>query len=376
MNNVLFVGMDSSIKLFIRPTYVYYIYDDLSNKRSITPIHTLTTEFLASCRAIIIFSQRRLVDVVDNLPEKFSVPAFIFTKFDIPVQPGNCTIIRSTKVSQFICNLSPNEKKRSHTSVVCRKRVHNFSVHLNKFISLCASQTDLYRQISLPRVPANSDNYSVFIEFRKMSHAEVLIRNCIWRMGRGWGHIVITGTENYSYYQTLCREIDPNIRVIQYPSDNLTHNEYNNLLQTTTFWESLPGEKLLIYQSDSFIFKPFDTEFLAWDFIGAPIHGDIALNGGLSLRTRQMMIDALNIDDQNEEFNPHINRYKMRKQLDKYPEDVVFSHKLAHGLGKLAPFEHAERFSSDLIWNDLSFGMHCMWNGNKNWHRNIIFKCG
>ena len=37
--------------------------------------------------------------------------------------------------------------------------------------------------------------------------------------------------------------------------DNLLVNDYNNLLTNLEFWKMLNGEKLLIYQEDTLMFK-------------------------------------------------------------------------------------------------------------------------
>ena len=68
----------------------------------------------------------------------------------------------------------------------------------------------------------------------------------------------------------LCSEINIDIKIIKLNYDNLTQNEYSNLLCTTDFWELFIGEKILIYQEDSCIFKQNIEEFIQWDFIGAP----------------------------------------------------------------------------------------------------------
>jgi hypothetical protein len=50
-------------------------------------------------------------------------------------------------------------------------------------------------------------------------------------------------------------KISPNIRIIKTNNENLTVTDYNKLMTNIKFWKKFEGEKILIYQEDSFIFK-------------------------------------------------------------------------------------------------------------------------
>ena len=83
--------------------------------------------------------------------------------------------------------------------------------------------------------------------------------------------------------------------------ENLTQSEYSELLTTSYFWNLLKGEKILIYQEDSILFKNNIQDFLKYDFIGAPFNkrSDDTLNsvgnGGLSLRSKSKMLEVINL---------------------------------------------------------------------------------
>ncbi|NCV18990.1 MAG: hypothetical protein EBW42_09525 [Rhodobacterales bacterium] len=97
----------------------------------------------------------------------------------------------------------------------------------------------------------------------------------------------------------ICNQISPNIQIIKLDVENLTQNQYSKLLTTKEFWKNLNGEKILIYQEDSFLFKKNINDFLSFDFIGAPFPKNVndtpnlVGNGGFSLRTKSKMLEVI-----------------------------------------------------------------------------------
>ena len=97
----------------------------------------------------------------------------------------------------------------------------------------------------------------------------------------------------------ICSKISRNITILKYKITNATINTYNNLLLSPLFWESLHGDKILIYQEDSILFHSDINKFLKYDYIGAPWpkkqvdNSKFVGNGGFSLRTRNLMIYIL-----------------------------------------------------------------------------------
>ena len=53
----------------------------------------------------------------------------------------------------------------------------------------------------------------------------------------------------------MCSKISSKIDIIKTDYDNLSPSEYSKFLTTLDFWNLLSGEKILIYQEDSLIFK-------------------------------------------------------------------------------------------------------------------------
>ena len=70
--------------------------------------------------------------------------------------------------------------------------------------------------------------------------------------------------------------------------DNLTIRDYNRLFTNKSFYDYIPTETFLIFQTDTMIFKEHKNlinNFLEYDYVGAPwLACKQVGNGGLSLR--------------------------------------------------------------------------------------------
>uniref|UniRef100_A0A6C0CKQ5 DUF5672 domain-containing protein n=1 Tax=viral metagenome TaxID=1070528 RepID=A0A6C0CKQ5_9ZZZZ len=137
------------------------------------------------------------------------------------------------------------------------------------------------------------------------------------------------------------------IHYIELPVANLTHVEYNCLMTLPEFYEIIPAEFLLIFQTDSCLFEKSTVnirDFFKYDYVGAPwIRGGVG-NGGLSLRRRQKMIEVL----KEFEFLP---RYAN--------EDVYLYDIFRQGNGKLPPDNVAAKAFFEMIESEeLPFGAH------------------
>jgi hypothetical protein len=252
------------------------------------------------------------------------------------------------------------------------------NVH-NQFRHLCNSKINVIRKWNLPFIIQDQKYEAVLIEYRQLPHIEFLIRNTIHKLGDEWSHTIVCGNLNYSMVCSICKNISNNIKIIKTDFNNLTQNEYNNYLLTTDFWNLLTGEKILIYQEDTCIFKQNINDFIHYDYIGAPFlktNNDTPSqvgNGGLSIRTRQCMIDIINnFPKENTIIQSSTIPYMKYNKLDNIPEDVYFSINI-HNYDKyiIADFDVAYDFSTEIIYNSTSFGGHKFWLNDINWNQRI-----
>ena len=204
-----------------------------------------------------------------------------------------------------------------------------------EFRYFCFTCFDLIKNKELPELKLNLKYETVLIEFRELCNLEFVIKNTILKIGNEWSHTIICGKLNYDYCLKIIGNM--NIKIIKLNIDNLNVDNYSKLLCSKEFWNLFVGEKILIYQEDTFIFKSNIMDFIKWDYIGASWtiydndNGDNLPvgNGGLSLRTKKIMLEII-------EKIPY---------LDNIPEDKYFA-KNINNYGILADFLSGLKFSS------------------------------
>lgn len=124
----------------------------------------------------------------------------------------------------------------------------------------------------------------------------------------------------------------------------LTIEQYNILLTTADFWNSIEGENVLIFQHDSEILRTGIEEFYNYEYLGAPwkfsSHGG---NGGLSFRKKSKMLRTINTC-------PPYNKSKGN-------EDVWFSNNMYETKSYYAK-KACKEFSCETIFELGTFGCH------------------
>ena len=254
-----------------------------------------------------------------------------------------------------------------------------FSDPKNEFRYFCFRYLNYIRLYELPEIPKESKMEAVLIEYRCFPHIEFILRNTINKLGENWAHTIICGNNNYNFVKNIINNISSHIKIINSGHENLTQNDYSNFLTTKKFWDLLVGEKILIYQEDTCIFKKNIYDFINFDYIGAPWNKNQndtpnnVGNGGLSLRTKKCMIDVINtITLENTVFNSSTIKYCKSVNLSIGPEDVYFSLNMQkYNIGIVADWDSAYCFSSESINNKNSFGGHNFWLSDPNWKERL-----
>ncbi len=254
--------------------------------------------------------------------------------------------------------------------------VKNKISNKDDFRHICDCNLPLIRNILIPDIPNECHYEAFYIEFRQFTHAEFLIRNAVIKLPQ-WAHTVICGNKNFESLSKICNSISPHITVLKLDIDNLNTAEYSRLLLTKEFWNQFKGEKLLLYQEDSFLFHNQIEPFLEYDYIGAPwpIHQDENIdqkkygvgNGGFSLRSKSKMMECIDkIDWQKDlELGPRLKRYMIATNNYIIPEDVYFSKALLEkGIGNVAPRDVAVHFSQETQKSPDPLGGHNFYLGD------------
>lgn len=184
----------------------------------------------------------------------------------------------------------------------------------------------------------------VIVETREIHNLYEIIQDKHMKfIPKTWGLTMFLSEKNKHLVppEMFDREVD--IRIL--PSDKMTIHDYNTLLTTISFWESIPHDKILVFQTDSEILRTGIEDFIQWDYCGAewsfpPYVG----NGGFSLRSKSIMIEIL----KQKPYNP----------FEDGNEDIYFSHRIESVGGRLAPIEIAKVFSVESIFGFGSVAIH------------------
>ena len=254
-----------------------------------------------------------------------------------------------------------------------RKKFRKYCINKEKYIT------------NLPIIKQNQKIEAILIEMRKMGHLSFILKNAIKKLGENVSFTIICGNLNYDFFNNIKEKINRDIRIINIGKDNLTREEYSIMLLTSSFWKQFYGEKLLIYQEDTIIFKKIEPKFLQFDYIGAPLENKLVGNGGLSLRSKNIMIKVCEdyfdkykskMENNVKLLNKNIKILKSNK-ID-YPripklyffylveknilEDCNITDIMRnYNIGKIAPFEIAREFSVEKFSHPSPFGGHSFW---------------
>lgn len=218
----------------------------------------------------------------------------------------------------------------------------------------------LYYKI-IEKFEDNLEKKTAFIiEPRKHKALEYVLKNFLENLDNTWDFIIFHGNLNKEYIENIINiklnQYKERIKLISLNLDNINDGiEYSKILTNKEFYEFIPNETFLIFQTDTIInpkYKDKINDFLIYDYVGAPwLHTNDVGNGGLSLRKKNKMIEII--------INcPYINNNNDINNV----EDVYFSGKKCKNININKPdINKAKEFASETIWNPTSFGIHKIW---------------
>lgn len=192
---------------------------------------------------------------------------------------------------------------------------------------------------------------AAIVECREHPHLKTVLTNVMHYLDERWGLTIFHGSDN----EQMLREITDGwgaVQLINLHKQSLTLDEYDELFTSPWFWNSIPGEMVLIFQTDALLRRQGIDEFLQYDYVGAPWHDrmgtedglPIVGNGGLSLRRKSAMLEVLR-------EHPYDGR----------PEDNYFCfHMMTEKYHMPAP-EKAQQFSVETLMYGNPLGMHKPW---------------
>lgn len=147
---------------------------------------------------------------------------------------------------------------------------------------------------SLPAVPIQ-----VFYSARNRNFVEQLLPPL-----RSWGSKVFRENNVKGTGELDGREGSPGITLHPLPGKyyhSMNFTDYSLLLESPEFWDMVSGEKVLVFETDTWVCQNAEKKLQHWlqyDYVGAPWNHKVVGctggmgNGGFSLRSRQAMHDA------------------------------------------------------------------------------------
>jgi len=108
------------------------------------------------------------------------------------------------------------------------------------------------------------------------------------------GLTIFHGTNNEAFVKGIVKKWK-NVVLYNLNEENLTRKQYSELLTKRWFYEQFVSSHVLIFQTDSYLFRQIPEEYYKYDYVGAPWRdtlGNGCGNGGISLRRVKTMHDV------------------------------------------------------------------------------------
>ena len=332
----------------------YYLQDNAFLKQYRNNIHFINEVSEDNFESVKRYLQNFIIN-------KNNISNFTFLNTFSPFVNVN---INFTNIHDFAQYYKYNDIYRCINDIKHDKKVfHRFN---------CYNSITSIKNIRLNEIDEDCENESVLIEFRSFPHLEFLLRNTIHKLGPKWKHTVVCGNINFNMISKICENINLKVNIIKLNLSHVTRKKYCEMFLSKEFWDLFTGEKLLIYQEDTCIFKKNIDDFLEYDYIGAPWpkhQKDNLLcvgNGGFSLRTKDIMIEVIDkVDPSCLNLNENTMNYIKRTKLNFIPEDIYFTKSMIeHNIGTISPWNIAQTFSQESVESKDPFAGHCFWNSS------------
>jgi hypothetical protein len=142
---------------------------------------------------------------------------------------------------------------------------------------------------------------AIIIEPRQHPLLEPVLRNFMFYLApKGWGLVVYHGVQNKHFVEQVTKGWSHVSLVELDVPEDLNGEGYTRVLTDEAFWEGVPGEHVLVFQTDCFLRDNAIEPWLKYDYVGAPwdVWVDPRLrrkvgNGGFSLRKKSAMLRCL-----------------------------------------------------------------------------------
>ena len=185
---------------------------------------------------------------------------------------------------------------------------------------------------------------AIILETRPSFFLPKVVRNVMYFLGEGWNLHVLGSKPCLRYVMESLPGWNPSLVEVG-KGYRFTIEQYNQILLSPRLWSTLPEQKVLVFQTDTVLTGPNVEDFTQYDYVGAPCRSfdeNYVANGGLSLRSRQTMLDCVT------RHTPEPGE----------PEDVFFTRAVRSEGGAMPDVKTATLFSVESVYTGHPVGVH------------------
>jgi Protein of unknown function (DUF5672) len=226
-------------------------------------------------------------------------------------------------------------------------KYHNIKIIENYLLAQC-NILNLYYNKYPKKWNKKSNHCAVIIEPRNHHLLEAVCKNVMYFLPEHWNLIICSYNEEWVRKQIQNIEF----QFIKLDKNSLSLEEYSNVLMSSIFWNKIPAENILIFQTDSYMTRRMTKEYLEeiekYSMIGAPFRyinysngkddnidrasvdteRNFSMSGGFSFRKKSAMLDCIQHITLND-----IHQYRIKNKMymdmkNIYYEDFYFEHAL------------------------------------------------
>ena len=161
----------------------------------------------------------------------------------------------------------------------------------------------------------------LIIDTRLSLNLILVIKNALHKLPH-FNLMVISTKNNLEYLESIFGKITHKALLNK---SKINLNEYSEILRNQELWKKIPGERVLVFQSDTIFLRGINNnEFQDLSMIG-PVcvnfedDKKFIINGGFSFRNKKLMIEL----SKNKIINSHIEDYFFTEQLRKYYPELM-----------------------------------------------------
>jgi hypothetical protein len=263
-------------------------------------------------------------------------------------------------------------------STLAKNKLYFIKKPVEKEKEKAESLETVIKYYSIDRPIVAYEHMALLLESRFDPTYELLLRQVLRFLPTNFRIVLmITPASIQSWHQLIMHltggKIHPGLILLPLKQTLTCVQDYNKIMLNIDFWKQFSMyKKVLIFQTDTMMFKYGLEQYMKYDYIGAPWSTTFELakgvgNGGFSLRTIQAMIKCL--EKKNTiKILKYTNAERDLKAFNGlYPEDVFYSCGMLQLKLSVAPLSIASYFANECaFYNHDLIGCHQLQKLNKN----------